>query len=113
MTVGRKFVLNSGSAYDSSAAAFIGQACVLNWVYGFNPTATDVFLQLHNSLSLSAGRTAEVSIKLGGGQSFSWAPALDGMRFTAGVSWITSSTGPTLTVSGVAIWLAMMGRDLQ
>ena len=103
----------SSGAYASSGTGAIGAGCVLYWCYGFNPTATGIFVQLHNTLAPGVGRVPEVSIKVDGGQSFSWAPSNVGRRFTAGCSWIASATGDVLAISGIGIWLQLEARVIQ
>ena len=103
----------SSGAYASSGTGAIVGPTVLYWCYGFNPTPTGIFVQLHNTLAPGVGRVPEVSIKVDGGQSWSWCPSIQGRRFSAGCSWIASASGDVLAISGIGIWLQLEARSLQ
>lgn len=80
-------------------------AGTLYQVFGYNSHTATVFLQVHNTTSLPADTAVPIiTLAVPASSNFSLDLNLLGRAFATGITLATSTTGPTLTVSGATTW---------
>lgn len=93
------------TAYAASLVAK-GTAGTLFQVFGYNSHSATVFIQVHNTTSLPANASVPIiTIAVPPTSNFSIDLGLRGSAFGTGITIASSSTGPTLTVSGSTAWI--------
>lgn len=100
----------SSAAYEASAVIKTVQGRVY-MITGYNSSASDQFIQLHNTTSLPADTAVpKVIIKANAGKNFSFEIPADGIDFTTGIVICNSSTGPTKTIGSADCWFQLHYR---
>ncbi len=78
---------------------------VIYGINGYNSAASTVFLQLHNTTTLPANTAVPVvTFLVPATSNFAYDAGRFGKFFSVGITAVTSTTGPTLTVSGATTW---------
>ena len=90
------------------AASLVGKAAAgtLYQVFGYNSHSATVFIQVHNTASLPADTAVPIiTFAVPATSNFDLDLGLMGRAFATGITFASSSTGPTLTVSGATAWI--------
>ena len=97
--------------YDAAGGIF--EKVVLALVSGFSTEETDtLYFQLHDNAGLPPPGAVPLRCwPVAAGGTFSYAPALDGLKFASGYTWAVSSTPDIMTVAPAALfWVQSEGR---
>jgi hypothetical protein len=97
--------LDSSVAYETSGVVK-ASAGVLYGCVGYNSSASARWIQFYNSATVPADAAVPIfTFKVGADSNFSFDMGKFGAYFSAGISWATSSTGPTKTVGAAEAWV--------
>lgn len=93
------------SAYATSLVVK-ASAGVLFGLSGYNSAVGAVFIQIHDASSLPADTAVPaVVIAVAGASTFSIDFGVYGRKFTTGITVVSSSTGPTKTITSATAWI--------
>ena len=95
---------DTSTAYEASSVTKAGAGTVYG-LTGYNSKTSDQFFQFFNSTTVPADATAPViTIRVAASSNFSVDFGVYGRRFSTGISWSNSSTGPTKTIGSADIF---------
>lgn len=95
--------LSSSTAYEASRVAKASAGTFVG-VYGYNSSASDLFIQVHNTSSLPADTAVPiVTFKAVAGDNFFFEP-IRPITMSTGITICNSTTGPTKTIDGAVTW---------
>ena len=102
------FVTPTAAQTTAYAASLVVKAAAgtLYQIFGYNSHSATVFVQVHNTTSLPADTSVPIiTFAVPATSNFALDLGLMGRAFGTGITVASSSTGPTLTVSGSTAWI--------
>lgn len=98
--------ISSSSAYETSRVAKASAGTFIG-VYGYNSSASDLFIQIHDSPSLPVDASVPIhTFKAFAGDNFFFEPK-NPITMSTGITICNSTTGPTKTIDGNVTWFTV------
>ena len=99
---------DASNARTTALAASLVVKATPGKLFGFQGYSTTIgFIQVHNTTSVPADATVPVEvIPIGANLPFSFDGGKKGIAFSTGITVVFSTTGPTKTIGGSAIWVS-------
>lgn len=102
---------DNSAAYESFSISK-ASAGVLYGLSGFNSSESNLYIQVHDSSAVpSSGAIPTILVFAPSQNNFFWDGSKFGMYFSSGMTWCSSTTGPTYTpdtVTSGSIWVNLM-----
>lgn len=100
----------NSSAYQASAVVYTSHAYLLGF-QGYNSSASTVFIQVFNASVLPTnGSVPIIILSVPANSNFTWTSNNAPEYLIKGITIVSSSTGPTLTVTPATAWFNVTYR---